>query len=152
MNFLSFNPGHDGAIASLKDSRLVFSIEAEKDSNYRYSPVSSHDVFNVLGELDEIPDVVCTGGWWPRDEHEHIRRSNAHVGYRGVSKSGAIVQQRRLLGRPVHYFSSSHERSHILCAFGMSSLPKGTPCYALVWEGAIGAFYEILQLAGATPK
>jgi hydroxymethyl cephem carbamoyltransferase len=143
MNFLSFNPGHDGAIASLKDSRLVFSIEAEKDSNYRYSPVSSHDVFNVLGELDEIPDVVCTGGWWPRDEHEHIRGSNAHVGYRGVSKSGAIVQQRRLLGRPVHYFSSSHERSHILCAFGMSSLPKGTPCYALVWEGAIGAFYEI---------
>ena len=25
----------------------------------------------------------------------------------------------------------------------MSSLPKGTPCYALIWEGAIGAFYEI---------
>ena len=25
----------------------------------------------------------------------------------------------------------------------MSGLPKGTPCYALVWEGAIGAFYEI---------
>ena len=47
------------------------------------------------------------------------------------------------LGRPVRYFSSSHERSHLLCAFGMSDLPKGTPCYALVWEGAIGAFYEI---------
>lgn len=25
----------------------------------------------------------------------------------------------------------------------MSDLPKGTPCYALVWEGAIGAFYKI---------
>jgi predicted NodU family carbamoyl transferase len=25
----------------------------------------------------------------------------------------------------------------------MSSLPKGTPCYVLVWEGEIGAFYEI---------
>src|ERR1700679_2212724 len=25
----------------------------------------------------------------------------------------------------------------------MSSLPKGTPFYALVWEGEIGAFYEI---------
>ena len=47
------------------------------------------------------------------------------------------------MGRSVHYFSSSHERSHLFCAFGMSSLPKGTPCYALVWEGAIGAFYEI---------
>jgi predicted NodU family carbamoyl transferase len=143
MKLLSFNPGHDGAMASLEDSRLVFSIEAEKDSNYRYSPVSSYDVFNVLGELHEIPDVICTGGWWPRDEYEHVRGSNAHVGYRGVSRSGAIVQQRRLLGRPVHYFSSSHERSHILCAFGMSSLPKGTPCYALVWEGEIGAFYEM---------
>ena len=25
----------------------------------------------------------------------------------------------------------------------MSSLPKSTPCYALVWEGELGAFYEI---------
>ena len=51
--------------------------------------------------------------------------------------------ERRLLGRSVRHFSSSHERSHLLCAFGMSDLPAGTPCYALVWEGAIGAFYEI---------
>jgi hydroxymethyl cephem carbamoyltransferase len=143
MNILSYNPGHDGAIACLKDAHLLFSIEAEKNSNYRYSPISSPDVFNVLGELDEIPNVICTGGWWPRDEYEYLRGSRVHVGYRGVSKSDFIVDQRRLLGRPVHYFSSSHERSHVLCAFGMSSLPKGTPCYALVWEGAIGAFYEI---------
>jgi len=25
----------------------------------------------------------------------------------------------------------------------MSALPKGTPCYALIWEGEMGAFYEI---------
>ena len=49
----------------------------------------------------------------------------------------------RLLGRAVEYFPSSHERSHLLCAFGMSQLPKGTPCYALLWEGVIGSFYEI---------
>ena len=143
MNILSYNPGHDGAIAYLQDALLVVSIEAEKNSNYRYSPISSPDVFNVLGELDEIPDVICTGGWWPRDHYEYLHGSHVHVGYRGVSKSDVIVDQRRLLGRPVHYFSSSHERSHLLCTFGMSSLPKGTPCYALVWEGAIGAFYEI---------
>ena len=46
--FLSYNPGHDGAIAYLQDAHLVVSIEAEKNSNYRYSPISSHDVFNVL--------------------------------------------------------------------------------------------------------
>jgi predicted NodU family carbamoyl transferase len=143
VKILSYNPGHDGAITYLQDSRLVMSIEAEKDSNYRYSPISSHDVFNFLGELEEIPEVICSGGWWPSDEFEHSQGSNIHVGYRGVSNSGALVEQRRILGRPVHYFSSSHERSHILCAFGMSALPKGTPCYSLVWEGAIGAFYEI---------
>jgi hydroxymethyl cephem carbamoyltransferase len=141
MNILSYNPGHDGAIAYLKGGHLLVSIEAEKNSNWRYSPISSHNVFSVLGELDEIPDVICTGGWWPR--YEYLHGSHVHVGYRGVSKSGVIVDQRRLLGKPIHYFSSSHERSHLLCAFGMSSLPKGTPCYALVWEGAIGAFYEI---------
>jgi hydroxymethyl cephem carbamoyltransferase len=141
MNVLSYNPAHDGAIAYLKSDHLLVSIEAEKNSNWRYSPISSRDVFDALGELDEIPDVICTGGWWPRDHYEYLHGS--HVQYRGVSKSDVIIDQRRLLGRPVHYFSSSHERSHLLCAFGMSSLPKGTPCYALVWEGEIGAFYEV---------
>lgn len=144
MNIISYNPGHhDGAIAYLKDAHLQVSIEAEKNSNYRHSAISGHDVFNFLGQLDEIPDVICAGGWWPRDDSENLGGSHVHVGYRGVSKSDVIVDQRRLFGRPVRYFSSSHERSHLLCAFGMSSLPKGTPCYVLVWEGAIGAFYEI---------
>jgi len=143
MKILSYNPGHDGAIVYLKDGHLKFSIEAEKNSNYRYSPVSSHDVFRVLGELDEIPDIICTGGWWPRDDYEFTHGSNVHIGYRGESKNDIIVDQRRLLGSQIHYFSSSHERSHLLCAYGMSSLQKGTPCYALIWEGAIGSFYEI---------
>lgn len=143
MKVLSYNPGHDGAIAYVENGHLKFSIEAEKNSNYRYSPVSCPDVFNSLGEIDETPDVICMGGWWPHDHHEYLYGSKNNVGYRGVSKNEIIIKQRRLLGKSVHYFSSSHERSHILGAFGMSSLPKGTPCYALVWEGAIGTFYEI---------
>ena len=142
MNILSYNLGHDGAIAYLKNHHLSVSIEAEKNSNWRYSPISGRDVFDALGELGEIPDVICTGGWWPRDHYEYLHGSRVQQ-YRGVSKNDVIIVQRRLLGRSVHYFSSSHERSHLLCAFGMSSLPKGTPCYALVWEGEIGAFYEI---------
>jgi hydroxymethyl cephem carbamoyltransferase len=141
MKLLSYNPGHDGAIAYLQDAQLLVSIEAEKNSNWRHSPISSRDVFDALSELDEVPDVICIGGWWPRDHYEYLHGSP--VQYRGVSKSDVIIGQRRLLGRSVHYFSSSHERSHLLCAFGMSSLPKGNPCYALVWEGEIGAFYEI---------
>lgn len=141
MNIVSFNPGHDGAVTHVRDGILEFSVEAEKDSSYRYSPVSIHDVFDALGRIDGHPDVIGTGGWWPREANQTGPRR--HVGYRGVDESEIVVEMRRFLGRSVQYFSSSHERSHLLCAFGMSDLPRGTPCYALVWEGAIGAFFEI---------
>ena len=141
MIVLSFNPGHDGAFAYLEDGHLVVSIEAEKDSRYRHSPLSIPDVFSFLGELKEVPDVVCGGGWWPGDMHLSGRHFLA--GYRGVNNSDIIVGQKRFLGKTVKYFSSSHERSHLLCAFGMSNLPKGTPCYGLLWEGVIGSFYKI---------
>lgn len=80
MIILSYNPGHDGAIACLQGGRLLFSTEAEKNSNYRYSPISSSDLLNALGALDEIPDAVCVGGWWPRDHYEHVHGSHVHVG------------------------------------------------------------------------
>lgn len=141
MKILSFNPGHDGAFAYLENGHLVASFEAEKHSRYRYSPLSVPDVFSVLGELKEVPDVLCRGGWWPEDMH--LSEPQFLAGYHGVSNSDIIVGQKRLLGKTVEYFSSSHERSHLLCAFGMSNLPKGTPCYALLWEGVIGSFYKI---------
>lgn len=141
MKILSTNPCHDGAIAYVKDSRLVFSLEAEKNSAYRYSPIFAPDVFSAFRELDELPDVICTSGWWPSDAQ--VPSSRPLVGYRGVDGASITVNKTRMLGREVYHFSSSHERSHLLCAFGLSSLPMGSPCYALLWEGSIGAFYEI---------
>lgn len=141
MDFLACNPGHDGAVAYISDGRLVSSVEAEKDSNYRYTPLASHDMLDAFGRIEEPPDVVCTGGWWPREALPTGRI--LHSGYRGIDEAGILVEQRRLVGKSVSHFSSSHERSHILCGFGMSPFPQGEPCYALVWEGAIGAFYEI---------
>lgn len=141
MNILSYNPGHDGAFAYLEDGCLVFSIEAEKHSNYRHSSLSVPDVFDVLAELKEAPDVLCRGGWWPSDSH--LSGQDLPASYRSAHGTDVVVGKKRLLGKTVELFSSSHERSHLLCAFGMSSLPKGTPCYVLLWEGVIGAFYEI---------
>lgn len=141
MNILSYNPGHDGAVAHLRDGKLVSSVEAEKDSNWRYTPIGSRDLLDAFGRLEEVPDVICTGGWWPREAHP--TGSTPHVAYRGIANDGITVDHRRVLGKSVPFFSSSHERSHLLCGFGMSPFPQGAPCYALVWEGAIGAFYEI---------
>jgi len=50
-------------------------IEAEKDSNARHSPISIAEAFKAFEELDEIPDVICTGGWWPRDHYEFLHGS-----------------------------------------------------------------------------
>ena len=156
MKILSYNPGHDGAFAYLEDGQLVVSVESEKNSRYRYSPLTVPDVFSVLSELEEIPDALCRGGWWPGDPH--LREQPGVAGYHGVHSSGIVVGKRRLLGKTVEYFSSSHERSHLLCTFGMSNLPKGTPCYALLWEGVIGSFYEfdtelnITKLADIMPE
>ena len=143
MKILSYNPGHDGAVAFLEDGRLLFSIEAEKDSNYRYSAISVAQVLDAVGELDALPDVVCMSGWWPLDHHEFLHGSSRNGGYRGVASGAAIIDKGRMFKGRADYFSSTHERSHILCAFGMSPLPKGTPCYALIWEGEMGGFYEI---------
>lgn len=141
MKIMSYNPGHDGAIAVLQDAHLQSLFEVEKDSNFRHSGVAVHDLWSVFADLEDVPDVLCEGGWLPRDFDRAEKCTTA--GYRGVSKHESIIGHKRLLGRNVEYFSSSHERSHLLCAYGMSNLPKGAPCYALVWEGSIGAFYEI---------
>lgn len=140
MKILAYNPGHDGAFAFVEDGRLVFSIEAEKGSRYRHSSLSVSDAFDVLGEVQTVPDVLCRGGWWPGDSPQG---REGVADYRGSHHDQAVVGKKRWLGKTVHFFSSSHERSHLLCAFGMSTLPKGTSCYALLWEGVIGAFYEI---------
>lgn len=143
MRILAYNPGHDGAVAYIEDGRLSFSIEAEKGSNYRYSAISVSDVLDVAGEVSDIPDVICMSGWWPRDHYEFLHGSRRNGGYRGIAEDLVIYERGRFFRGRSDYFSSSHERSHIMCALGMSPLPKGTPCYALVWEGEMGTFYEI---------
>jgi len=141
VDILSYNAGHDGAVAHLRDGHLVSSVEAEKDSNWRYTPVGTQDLLDAFSRLDQVPDVICTGGWWPREARP--TGTPWHAGYRGLGNDAITVDRRRLLGKSVPFFSSSHERSHVLCAFGMSPFPQGASCYALVWEGSIGAFYEI---------
>jgi len=115
MNILSYNPGHDGALAYIEDGHLVVSVESEKNSRYRYSSLAVPDVFNVFSEIKQAPDVLCRGGWWPGDTP--LSEQHGVAGYHGVDESEIIVGIRRLMGKTVEYFSSSHERSHLLCAY-----------------------------------
>lgn len=140
MLFLSQKPGHDGSIALITDGRLEFSLEAEKDSFPRYSQTTPSLTVEALSLMDEVPDVLCLSGW-VKGFHSIERPLGA--GYFGWQESTIQTGSTRVLGRRVRTFSSTHERSHLLCAYGMSPFEQGRPCYALVWEGNIGSFYEI---------
>jgi len=141
MSILSFKPGHDGNIAYLRNGRLIFSYEGEKDSFPRYSGINSSVVIDALTSFDKIPDVIAVSGW--------IKGPNSHgiipigSGYNGVDAENIETKKIQFLGKSVDYYSSSHVRSHIMASYGMSPFEQGEPCYMLLWEGSLGFFYEI---------
>ena len=140
MRILSFKPGHDGTVAYLEDGRLVFSLEAEKDSNARLSSLHPATLMSALSALPDLPDVLASGGWYSRAE---AANSSYLTGYYGWEDDNYVVQQQVNGSRNSIFFSSTHERSHLLCAYGLSPFEQGEFCYALIWEGHIAALYEI---------
>jgi hydroxymethyl cephem carbamoyltransferase len=145
MQILSFKPGHDGSVALVEDGRLIFSLESEKDSFPRYSEITPPVLFDAMALADGIPDVVCLSGWV---KGFHSAERSLGAGYFGWSESTCLAGESTLFGKPVQTFTSSHERSHLMSAYGMSPFPQGEPYYALVWEGNIGSFYEFTPDAG----
>ncbi|WP_280736353.1 carbamoyltransferase C-terminal domain-containing protein [Sinorhizobium numidicum] len=142
MRIISIKPDHDGAIAALDTSaaELIYSYEPEKDSFPRYSAINPTTVLDAAGRLDAIPDVIAIGGW---RKTAMASDSAVTAGYEGVAQGSEVVGEKTLFGRKVHFYSSTHERSHLWGTYGMSPFPAGMPCYLLIWEGVFGDFYEI---------
>ncbi|MBV9142465.1 MAG: 3-hydroxymethylcephem carbamoyltransferase [Pseudonocardiales bacterium] len=138
MLVFAFNPGHDGAIAVVRDHELLYSLESEKDSFRRYSRVGVQTVLDAAQLVDQLPDVVALGGW-------HRERNSPHrsvaAGYEGMED----IEQRpmRFFGKEVRYFTSSHERSHFMMALGMAPRGDDPLRTVLIWEGLTGAFYLV---------
>ena len=140
MNIISIKPGHDGTLAYISDETLVYSFEGEKDSYFRYDPLKSADLVEGFSLCKTIPDVIAESGWmkgytewtWP-----------VGAGYSGIGEKSVINQKTSIFGKEAHYFSSTHERSHLFCSYGLSPFPQGQAVYALIWEGQLGSFYEI---------
>lgn len=132
---VAFKPGHDGGMAAIRDGHLLYSLEPEKDSCHRYSPLTPATVLQIAEHLDALPDVVAVGGW-------KQGRIQVAAGYRGTGPG--IVRKSRFFGKDVAFFSSSHERSHIFGAIGMAPLGhQPEPQAVLVWEGLTGAFFLV---------
>ncbi|WP_331741123.1 3-hydroxymethylcephem carbamoyltransferase (plasmid) [Streptomyces sp. NBC_01527] len=138
MLIVAFKPGHDGCMAVIRDGKLLYSLESEKDSFARYSFLTPTTVLELAERLDEMPDVVAVGGW--QETGINIRGSEG-AGYIGTDS--VILRESKFFGKKVQYFSSSHERSHIMGGIGMAP-PKQHPLQAvLVWEGLTGKFFLV---------
>ena len=137
MKILAINSGHDGSIAFIEDGKLIFSIEAEKDSFPRYSEISAQLMVEALDMAPNLPDIVAIGGW-----HKHLANiySGIASGYFGLQS--IETHNGHFFGKSVKIFSSSHERSHIFMAVGMAPWAPIEECIILVWEGVIGTFYH----------
>lgn len=142
MKILSFKPGHDGTIAGVDAStgELLFSYESEKDSFPRYTPITPDSFIEAGLWFKEIPDVLALSGW---SKTGMAAASASGAGYLGIDEGSEIVLKKTFFGKALDYYSSTHERSHIWGAYGMSPFPQGQPVYLLIWEGALGDFYEI---------
>ncbi len=131
MRILAYNPSHDGATVLLEDGALGFSVESEKDSGVRYSSLSLPAFVRSL-QLSAHPDAVALSGFF-----------DFEAGYFDEGPGGKSDGEMLLFGRQVRRFSSSHIRSHVMCSYGLSPFPQGQPCYALIWDGAVGALYHV---------
>lgn len=135
---LGLKDGHDGAVALIIGGHLEFSIEAEKDNGLRFSSVTPDALLKTMNMIKKPVDIVAQSGWSRGLNSENDAIGAGYSGLRNV-----IYQKRSIFGQNIKYFSSSHERSHLLCGYGLSPYPQGQPCYALLWEGHFGAFYRI---------
>jgi len=121
--------------------RLVLSHESEKDSFPRYDPLGPSCFMQFMADTDRIPDVFCLSGW-PKGFHSADPHQQG-AGYFGADLGEGHQGEAVYFGKQVRTFTSTHERSHIWCSYGLSPYAQGEPVYCLVWEGNIGRFYEI---------
>src|SRR4051812_4942404 len=146
---LAINPGHDGAVAVVRDRELVLSLEAEKDSCPRHSRVTPFPLLDAAEPLEEVPDMVAIRGWLKNPPS--VTPSIACGYWEPLDKKH---EERRFFGRPVTMFSSSHVRSHIMSAVGMAPRDDASTRAVLVWEGLAGSFYmldERFEVTGEIP-
>jgi hydroxymethyl cephem carbamoyltransferase len=127
-------------VALIEDRRLTFAYESEKDSFPRHSEVTASTLLHVLERSEASPDVVALSGWYKQGTIAGVNMTRHGAGYFGHD-----LQHRktRWLGSEGAFFSSSHERSHLMGVVGMAPRDEASTRVVLVWEGAIGSVYVL---------
>ena len=135
---------HDGGIAVAVDGELVRYVEASKDNGRRYADLGALSLWRLyraaLMQESGPPDVLAVGGYLALPAG----------GYSGVSHEECETWSLNIGNTRVDGFTTTHERAHVFCSYALSDIPQGEPCYALVYEGLIGALYRIDEKCNIT--
>jgi predicted NodU family carbamoyl transferase len=133
MKIVGLHLEHDASVCLIEDGSLRLSIEAEKDSHRRFSTFDPDRLAEAFAAIDFPVDVMARAGW------KEVPGDTA--GYEGVETGP--WSQRDLGGATIDQYSCSHERAHVVCSYGLAPWQQGQPCYALCWEGTLGAWYHV---------
>lgn len=158
---------HDGAVAVIRDGRLVCSVEAEKIGNRaRYSEL--RDLAEIQAQLrrhDVEPESlsgIAVDGWaraadgenyvWLRDGDRRVPLDVA--GYddpvTADHRSPAAVHGAAVAGLGA-YTSYSHAMGHVFAAYSTSpAAARGASSLVMVWDGGMAPFlYHVDPARGA---
>lgn len=156
---------HDGAVAVVEDSRLIFCIEQEKrDNNSRYQAIADLNSITVaLAEhglaARDIDEFVIDG--WEGDVASELQVLNgvAPITLRG----GPYLEQHAegllnshdgfgllLDGKGFSYRSYPHVTGHVASAYCTSPFAKARqPAFCLVWDGGMFPRLYFVDPSGA---
>ena len=135
---------HDGGVALLEDNRLVFSIEMEKlDSAQRHAKLddfkTAFDLIEQHGYDPKAVDSYVIDGWRKTEKTRLFHGQEVtfqlapyRLGFMGSDPLQCYTGQ-------IHDFafeSYHHYTTHAVGSYCTSPF-SGSPCWALVWDGAM---------------
>jgi carbamoyltransferase len=125
--------GHNASICLLKDGEIVFSVEEERLTRYKYDGAPYASMIKILDYTDKIDYLVVS----------HTQEDVSYVDYRGGGVYHALASKLRLIDGPNQVLDMHkwHHKMHAACAFYRSGFEDAV---ALIVDGA-GTFIPMVR-------
>jgi carbamoyltransferase len=124
--------GHNAGVCLLKDGKIVFSIEEERLSRYKYDGGPLASMVKILDYTDKIDFLVISH---TQDDDEPINDYVRQDVYSALARKLRLIDD---VDTQVFKYHSQHHRSHAALAFYRSGFDKAS---AIIVDGA-GTFIE----------
>ena len=124
--------GHNAGVCLLKDGKIVFSIEEERLSRYKYDGGPLASMVKILDYTDKIDYLAISH---TQDDDEPIKDYVRQDVYSALARKLRLIDD---VDTQVFKYHDQHHRSHAACAFYRSGFEKAS---AVIVDGA-GTFIE----------